>query len=59
MLIRQTINFAAHLAAGAAFGAFVILATRAMRCRRDPRENFIGPKDSPGPLPAAGATPSD
>jgi hypothetical protein len=35
MIVRQTLNFAAHLAAGIAVGALEVTAYRAMKRRKD------------------------
>jgi hypothetical protein len=54
MIIRQTMNFAAHLLAGAAMGALAVLAARGL-CRRD-RADVIEPRYPPTPPQSAAAT---
>lgn len=52
MIIRQTLNFAAHLAAGVAFGALAVVAVTACakaRARRDRQDEFE-PLDTAEPL---------
>lgn len=52
MIIRQTLNFAAHLAAGVAFGALAVVAATACakaRSRRDTRDEFES-RDTMEPL---------
>jgi len=55
MIIRQTLNFTAHLLAGAAVGALAVLAWQAMnRNSETAMESDHWDRDTPGPEISAG-----
>lgn len=58
MLIRQSINFAIHLAAGAAFGALAIVALRAACRSRKAGGTHLESTQPPVPPPAVADGPA-